>query len=782
MKRIISLLLVLAMAAGLAACGGGTPAPSSASAPGTTGQPTVAMGRWVEQEVLTVDGMEPCLAYQKEDGTVVAWMVRTDPETYMNTYRRYTAADGLNFTEDTPAYLEQMAEEVVEILPLGDGSVIMHTFTVEGEGEDASYQQGYSYCRDGAEPQPVDLDALVPAGKVILGLTPIGPTGVVVAYSEPDGPEGMQSGSSNRAEGYIYDFATGAKGADVDFTLAKNSVGSTNGTPLANAVNAGDSLLYTVAAPDGGQLCEMGLDGQSKVLLDKCDWLNTYGAGGADQDKNYYMMSDTGISRVVYGGTLQEQVVEDRAFAYAAPELYAAELLAAADGSFYMCARDMGGGAAAVPLYRYYFDETLPSEPESTITVWSLTSSDTVKAAITQFKKSNPETAVDYTVAMEDQPGVTTQDLLTTLVTELLAGKGPDVIICDGFDYGPYVEKGIFADLSDVLSKGDFQENLVDSYFTDAGTFVLPMRWKLPIVFGLPEEVAALKTLDDVQAAIVAAPAQAAGITDQADDFYAAKEPAEQPAMLFPGINRVLDFVLGSGMPAIVTADGVNEENLRRTYEFLQAVGQYYNLQGVPDGGMGGVATAGSGGQPVVIDDTGYSRAMVGNVKFGWTDALSAGMLSDVLCAPLGDILSGNKIGRSDAGAIVRPGLCEGAYTPICLTAVNAASKEADLAKAFVQLMAGAEIQDKIVSEGMAVRASSLQSAVEEAKADNYSDHFKSDIQALLDSAKTPVVVDQTLREKLQAHAQAVVDGTETVDEAVAGTKNDLSIYLAERQ
>ena len=59
MKRIISLLLVLALAAGLAACGGGTPAPSSTSAPGTAGQPTVAMGRWVEQEVLTMDGMAP---------------------------------------------------------------------------------------------------------------------------------------------------------------------------------------------------------------------------------------------------------------------------------------------------------------------------------------------------------------------------------------------------------------------------------------------------------------------------------------------------------------------------------------------------------------------------------------------------------------------------------------------------------------------------------------------------------------------------------------------------
>lgn len=782
MKRIISLLLVLALAAGLAACGGGTPAPSSTSAPGTAGQPTVAMGRWVEQEVLTMDGMAPSEAYQKEDGTVVVWMMREDPQTYERSFQRYASADGVNFTEDPPDYMAKLTGSVIVVMPLGDGSTIFGTYTVEGEGEAASYQQAYFYCRDGAEPQPLDLEALVPEGNVLLGLTPIGPTSMVVAYSPPDGPEERQSGNSNNAEGYIYDLASGTKGADVDFTLAKNSMSSSNGTPLTNAVNTGDRLLYVVGAADGPQLCEMGLDGQSKVLLDKCDFLGNYSPSAVDKDKNYYMLNDTGISRVVYGGTLQEQVVEDRAFAYASPELYAAKLLAAADGSFYMCALNTGGSTATAPLYRYVFDENLPSEPENTITVWSLVASDTVKAAITQFKKSNPDTEVDYTVAMEDRPGVTTQDLLTTLVTELLAGKGPDVIVCDGFDYAPYVEKGIFADLSGVLNKDDFKENLVDSYFTDAGTFILPMRWKLPIVFGLPEEVAALKTLDDVQAAILEAPAQEPGLATDSDNFYAWKEPAEQPAMLLPGVNRVLDFVLGSGMPAIVTAEDVNEENLRRTYEFVRSVGQYYSLQGVADGGGGGVATSGGGGQPVVIDDTGYARAMIGNVKFGWTDALSAGMLSDVLCAPAGDVMAGTNPGRSDAGAVVRPGLCEGAFVPVCLTAVNAASKEADLAKAFVQLMAGAEIQDKIVSEGMAVRASSLQSAVEEAKADNYSDHFKSDIQALLDSAKTPVVVDQALREKLQAHAQAVVDGTETVDEAVAGTKNDLSIYLAERQ
>ena len=61
-------------------------------------------------------------------------------------------------------------------------------------------------------------------------------------------------------------------------------------------------------------------------------------------------------------------------------------------------------------------------------------------------------------------------------------------------------------------------------------------------------------------------------------------------------------------------------------------------------------------------------------------------------------------------------------------------------------------------------------------------EYFTGDVKAILNSAQTPVVVDSKLRQAILPHAQAVVDGSETVDDAVQATVNDLTFYLAERQ
>lgn len=781
MKRIVSALLAGVMALGLASCGGQAASSAAAgtgsAASGQTAGAGGVMGRWVQQEVLTAEGMYPSDVYQTADGAVHVWMCETGEAG--NVFHRYTAVDGVNFTEDAPSWLAALPAGSVSLTVLGNGDVLATQLTPMGE---ADVKAEYFYCAEGAQPQPVDWG--LPEGMVLLSADPIGLSSVVVAYSPPmEGVERTyQSGNSSQAEGFILDLATGQKGAQVDFTFAHQSSNSSNGSPFASQANTGDSMMYLTSAADGVNLYELGMDGRSTLLTGGSDVLQMGSASAADSEKNYYQLDTVGITRLAYGGSLNERVVENRAFAYAQPDIYPYGLLAAQDGSFYMCALEASNEYnITVPLYRYVFDETLPAQSTESLTVWSLNRSDTVTAAIAEFAKTNPEIGVEYTVAVEANPNLSTADILSTLAAELLAGGGPDVILCDGFDCEPYVKQGIFADLSDVLNRADFKENLVSSFFTDEGVFVLPMRWKLPVIFGLPEEVSALTSLEAVQEDILSAPVPPSGETLQ-EDAYAWKEPDQQPAMIFTGADNLMDFVLGSSLPAIVTAEGVNEDNLRTAYSFIQAVGRYCQLPAATQGG-GGAASTGAGGQPFILSDNAYFRAMVGNVRYGWADAISPGMLSDALAAPAGDILSGQNPGKTPVSAVVRPGLCPGAFTPVCLTAVNASSSKLETAKSFVQTMAGKTVQDNNFSEGMAVRTESLQAAIEAARADGeMMEYFTGDIQAVLDSAQTPVVVDAALREILLPHAQNLTDGSESVEDAVQGTVNDLSIYLAERR
>lgn len=47
---------------------------------------------------------------------------------------------------------------------------------------------------------------------------------------------------------------------------------------------------------------------------------------------------------------------------------------------------------------------------------------------------------------------VTTSDAIRTLNTEVMAGEGPDILFMDGLPVNSYIEKGLLADVSDVMN------------------------------------------------------------------------------------------------------------------------------------------------------------------------------------------------------------------------------------------------------------------------------------------------------------------------------------------
>lgn len=57
------------------------------------------------------------------------------------------------------------------------------------------------------------------------------------------------------------------------------------------------------------------------------------------------------------------------------------------------------------------------------------------------FQRQNPDVHVVYDVALTGADAVTASDALRTLANELLAGKGPDLLVLDGMPIDSYVEK-----------------------------------------------------------------------------------------------------------------------------------------------------------------------------------------------------------------------------------------------------------------------------------------------------------------------------------------------------
>lgn len=133
---------------------------------------------------------------------------------------------------------------------------------------------------------------------------------------------------------------------------------------------------------------------------------------------------------------------------------------------------------------------------------------------------------------------------------------------------------------------------------------------------------------------------------------------------------------------------------------------------------------------------------------------------------------------------ILRPGLTAGAYTPKVLVGVNANGAHLEEAKQLAASFFDAEVQGTYLRDGITVRADCLQEKLDAVTENNqYSaETFKGNLSDLLNQCTTPVVVPSVLRDAFVKHADAVIQGTESAEDAVQGVTSDVSLYLAEQK
>jgi len=158
------------------------------------------------------------------------------------------------------------------------------------------------------------------------------------------------------------------------------------------------------------------------------------------------------------------------------------------DGTFYCWFREVGNGL----LVRYQPNPAGAVEPE-TVTVWSLERLPLIETAVAQWNSNHASPIFRYETA--EGPW---EDALTRLRLELSNGKGPDVLILDGW----YTD-GILDYLTplDRLDLTGVYENML-APFTDGGdVLALPLRME-PYLLGRTaegtEEIDSLEAFADV--------------------------------------------------------------------------------------------------------------------------------------------------------------------------------------------------------------------------------------------------------------------------------------------
>jgi ABC-type glycerol-3-phosphate transport system substrate-binding protein len=280
--------------------------------------------------------------------------------------------------------------------------------------------------------------------------------------------------------------------------MDKIKIGPEPNVQEQNYITSGNTIIAINESGTG----VMFYDTQQKKSVRTVDFSNksSYVAYGMKDDGTLLLGNSAGIHRLQKDGTLWETVVDGALNSMSMPSLTFANLFVkeGEQEEYYGVYSNNDGGSV---LMHYVFDKNVASVPSKEITVYSLKENSTVRQAISLFQAENTDIKVNYVVAMGEEEGKVT-DYIRALNTELLAGNGADVLILDGLPVDSYIEKGVLADIKNLISpleeSGELLKNITGSYQKDGKVYDVPLRFSIPVIKGKAAAIKASGSLTQI--------------------------------------------------------------------------------------------------------------------------------------------------------------------------------------------------------------------------------------------------------------------------------------------
>lgn len=231
-----------------------------------------------------------------------------------------------------------------------------------------------------------------------------------------------------------------------------------------------------------------GMASQDYSLLYEC----AHFAASSDGEAIYILVK-SGIYRYVIGGSSIEQLVDGKLNSISEPTNDLMALEALPDGRFLV-------QSCSGKMYLYTFDEKMSSAPANELVIYTLYENSILSQAISDFQRSYPDTYVTCNVGIVEGSGITYDDALKNLNTEIMSGNAPDIYLLDYLPMNTYIEKEILAELSGLQEAWKPEENMYDNIlmtFEDQNKlYAIPTRVSIPVLVCNEDSLSQINDLD----------------------------------------------------------------------------------------------------------------------------------------------------------------------------------------------------------------------------------------------------------------------------------------------
>lgn len=514
-------------------------------------------------------------------------------------------------------------------------------------------------------------------------------------------------------------------------------------------------------------------------------YIEVYGDG---QEEAYYICDSTGIYRYMPGGVTIEQLLPAERTTMSLSHCYLQSFVKGPDDYSFFALFSTGAFQAdqAPPysIFDYSYDSDAVRAPEQDLKIYALAENEYLQQAVALFQRKHPELNVILEAGINPSVSWEISDALRILNTEIMAGKGPDVLILDMMSVENYQNKGLLADITDtadeIKAQGDILDNVTDIYKTDGKIYAMPASFDMPIVVGAPEhleKITGFEALADTIVQLRRENPEISSISGYRDTGY------------LSGITQSMI------MPRCIREDRtVDWDTVKIFYQQVARMNQA-DADTKTDSGITG---DGSEENPTILDTPIYVTTIPGmSIRTGYSvlELRSLNTLDALPCLYTSMEEAGLQYKTlEDSG--VR------AFTPAYILGISAKSQQQNQAKAFIQFMFSEEMQNPqgfaAYDFNLPVNADAIRRrfAGKEGKeqimyVDIGDEHQLStrnpqaeEIEDFIARARqldtALATQDMAIQNALFAGCYQYQSGIKTLDEAIAAAREEIELYLAE--
>ncbi len=446
-----------------------------------------------------------------------------------------------------------------------------------------------------------------------------------------------------------------------------------------------------------------------------------------------------------------ELLVSGQETDFAMSDLWCTDFAAFEDGSVYALFESEEGQK----LNRYEYDPEAVSEVTEVLKLYTVYESSLLNQAAAKYHKAHPEVLIEihnvYPAYYPDS--VDYNAVYQELNTMLMGDEAPDIVMMDHLDMDSYADKGLLADLEDVVGpmeeSGELLSNITGIYRREDGKrYVVPLQFAMDLALGRDITVQDMATMESLA------------------EFLSR---AEEPYMASRTVAGLVDEFYPYFCAEIVDGKQLDREAMGRYLEYLKAIGDNCGI----------VAS-----NPEDVTSYGVF-GLAGKAKF----ALSrmSGFTDGMLSMSMVDYIKG------DFTAF------ENRFEPLVQAGICAKSRYVDRAKDFLRFALSEEIQN-LEYNGFPVNRKSMEhqamkdrsefamvtsvagddGSFVEFESEPYSKETADRLVALCEGLDKPVGEDAKIREVLIEALGGYLEGSRSREDTVQKIEDGLKMYLAE--